>query len=232
MEWNEIVEMLRGLTFLSVVVRVLLALLVGGLLGVGRGFKKRPAGFRTYMLVCVGAALVMMTNQYVVATFGGGDMVRMGAQVISGIGFLGAGTIIVTKRNQIRGITTAAGLWAAACCGLAIGIGFYLGALIGAVTVLLIMTVMQRIDTAIYKRSRSIELYMEFEPNHKLSDFLIYARENGFEAVDIQLDKGLSRDEGGLSVVLSIEFGKNKKHEEVIEVISRAAGVSYLEEVQ
>jgi len=89
-------------------------MLLGGILGIERGRKYRPAGFRTYMLVCLGTTIVMLTNQYVYERYGGGDPVRMGAQVISGIGFLGAGTIIVTGHNQVKGLTTAAGLWAAA----------------------------------------------------------------------------------------------------------------------
>ena len=105
---------LREVTLLAVVLRIFLSVLIGGLIGLERGLKNRPAGLRTYMVVCLGACLVMLTNQYVCQVFGTGDPVRMGAQVVSGIGFLGAGTIIVTKRNQIKGLTTAAGLWASA----------------------------------------------------------------------------------------------------------------------
>lgn len=115
----------RELTMLSVVLRPLVAILLGGVIGLERGLKNRAAGFRTYMLVCLGACIVMLTNQYIYQLLGTGDPVRMGAQVISGIGFLGAGTIIVTSRSQIKGLTTAAGLWCSACVGLAVGIGFY-----------------------------------------------------------------------------------------------------------
>ena len=123
---------LRALTYASMVLRILLAILLGGIIGMERGMKNRPAGLRTYMLVCLGACIVMLTNQYVYQTYGVGDPVRMGAQVISGIGFLGAGTIIVTSRNQIKGLTTAAGLWASACVGLAVGIGLYEVAILGS----------------------------------------------------------------------------------------------------
>ena len=99
--------------------------MLGGIVGVEREKKGRPAGLRTYMLVCSGSALVMMTNQYLAVCYPQVDVSRMASQVISGIGFLGAGTIILTGKNQVRGLTTAAGLWAVACLGLAIGIGFY-----------------------------------------------------------------------------------------------------------
>lgn len=113
------------ITQTSVVIRILAAITVGGLIDLERGMKNRPAGLRTYMLVCVGACLIMLTNQYIYQFTGAGDPMRLGAQVVSGIGFLGAGTIIVTKHNQIKGLTTAAGLWTAAGVGLALGIGFY-----------------------------------------------------------------------------------------------------------
>lgn len=101
----------REVTYTAIVIRILAAFALGGIIGMERGMKNRPAGLRTYMLVCVGSCLIMLTNQYIYQVFGSGDPVRMGAQVVSGIGFLGAGTIVVTKRNRIRGLTTAAGLW-------------------------------------------------------------------------------------------------------------------------
>ena len=119
----------REITYLSIVLRILASIIVGGLIGLERRMKNRPAGLRTYMLVCVGACLVILTNQYIYQVTGSGDPMRLGAQVVSGIGFLGAGTIIVTKHNQIKGLTTAAGLWASAGVGLAFGVGFYEAAL-------------------------------------------------------------------------------------------------------
>ena len=154
-------DFLRELNIWSVMLRLTLAMIFGGLIGLERGKKGRAAGFRTYMVVCLGACLIMLTNQYVFQAFGAGDPVRMGAQVISGIGFLGAGTIIVTRRNQIRGLTTAAGLWTAAGVGLALGIGFYEGAIAGAVAVLVVMTLMQIMDNRMRNKTKSFEIYVE-----------------------------------------------------------------------
>ena len=133
---------IRELTVTAIVVRILVAVILGGIIGMERGMKNRPAGLRTYMLVCVGACVVMMINQYTYQVYGVGDPVRLGAQVVSGIGFLGAGTIIVTSHNQIKGLTTAAGLWASACIGLAIGIGLYEIAVVGGAAVFLSLTVL------------------------------------------------------------------------------------------
>ena len=140
---------LREVTYLAVALRIFVSIIVGGIIGLERGLKNRPAGLRTYMVVCLGACLVMLTNQYVCQIYGTGDPVRLGAQVVSGIGFLGAGTIIVTRRNQIKGLTTAAGLWAAAGVGLAIGVGFYEAALCGALGIFIVMTLLQRMDNSI-----------------------------------------------------------------------------------
>ena len=157
---------------LSIVIKLVLAMVCGGILGMERGKKNRPAGFRTYMLVCVGATLVMLTNQYLCEVYGTGDPARLGAQVISGIGFLGAGTIIVTGRNRVKGLTTAAGLWADACLGLAIGVGFYSAAIIGGVMILLVMSVLHRLDDKLVANARNVDLYMEFQKMSDLGAFM------------------------------------------------------------
>ena len=119
---------------LEILVRLLLAVLLGGFIGYEREHTNRPAGFRTHILVCAGAALVMATSEYLVRRYSisAVDPARLGAQVISGIGFLGAGTIIRDGVN-VRGLTTAASLWAVSCVGIAVGCGFYLGAVIATV---------------------------------------------------------------------------------------------------
>ena len=134
---------IREVTYLAVALRMLSAIILGGMIGLERGMKNRPAGLRTYMLVCTGSCLIMLTNQFIFQVFGTGDPVRMGAQVVSGIGFLGGGTIIVTRHSRIKGLTTAAGLWASAAVGLALGIGFYEAAIIGGVAIFVIMTLLQ-----------------------------------------------------------------------------------------
>ena len=108
------------------VIRMLLAVICGGLIGIEREHKRRPAGFRTHILICLGASLTTLTSQYIYLQLDMfTDLTRLGAQVIAGMGFIGAGTIIVTKRRQIKGLTTAAGLWASAIVGLAVGAGYF-----------------------------------------------------------------------------------------------------------
>lgn len=224
-------EYLRDLNLVSICLRILLTLLVGGVLGIERGSKNRPAGFRTYVLVCLGACLVMMTNQFVYQQYNTSDPVRMGAQVISGIGFLGAGTIMVTRRNQIKGMTTAAGLWTAACCGLAIGIGFYEGALLGGIALFFVMSTLRRMDAYIHQHSKAIELYVELQDGGPLSDFLQYVRDLEFDVLDIQMKKTKMMPDAGVCAVLSLESRRKRTHVEMVTQLSIAPGVLFVEEL-
>ncbi len=222
---------LYGINWLSVLLRIVLAAILGGALGLGRERKNRAAGFRTHMLVAVGAALVMMTNQYVFQEFGASDPVRMGAQVISGIGFLGAGSIIITGKNQVRGITTAAGLWAAACGGLAIGIGFYLGAIVGGVAIFLIMTVMKKLDNSIRKKSTTVDLYVELRSQRPLREFISYSKANQLMIEDLEVHQTSQADDGLTTLILTATSRQNLKASEIVDLIEKAPNILYVEEI-
>ena len=137
---------LRDLTFASIVLRMVLPCICGGLVGIEREFKRRPAGFRTHILICLGAAMTTLTSQYLALTGAYTDITRLGAQVIAGIGFIGAGTIIVTRRQRVKGLTTAAGLWVSAIVGLCIGAGFFEGGVFATVLILLAEMVFSRLE--------------------------------------------------------------------------------------
>ncbi len=221
----------RDVNMASIVLRIVLAMILGGIMGYERGRKNRPAGFRTYMIVCLGSALVMMTNQYIFQTYDGGDIVRMGAQVISGIGFLGAGTIMVTGRQQIKGITTAAGLWAAACCGLAVGIGFYEGAIVGGVTIFVVMALLNKMEISFRRMSPVIDIYLEYSGKKNFSGFLSAVREHDLEVVNIQMNKNKAAKDGEMCVILNIETKTKREHSEVLGIIGAIEGVDYVEEL-
>lgn len=141
---------------LTVLVRIFLASFLGGIIGYQRESMNRPAGFRTHILVCVGSALVMCTSQFIFEkynAFVNVDPARLGAQVISGMGFLGAGTII-RDGIRVRGLTTAASLWAVSCVGIATGIGFYQGAIITTVIIYITLIVLKRMESWITKKKR------------------------------------------------------------------------------
>ena len=222
---------LREVTYLAIGLRILAAVIIGGLIGLERGLKNRPAGLRTYMLVCVGACLVMLTNQYMVQIYGTGDPVRMGAQVVSGIGFLGAGTIIVTRRNQIKGLTTAAGLWSAAGVGLALGVGFYEAALIGGFAVFFVMTLLQRMDNSMHRNAKVLEVYVELDKSLSLGDFLRAVREREIEVHHTQRDQDSEPENGVRAFIPTMKLQKRQNHVEVIDELQTIPGVVYLEEL-
>ena len=143
---------IHEINMLSISLRLFLAVVFGGIIGLNRAMTKRPAGFRTHILVCLGATLVMITNQYMTDILSyGTDPARLGAQVITGVGFLGAGTILMRGDKKVEGLTTAAGLWACACIGLALGIGFYAAAITATVLVFLSLTVFMKFALNIYR---------------------------------------------------------------------------------
>ena len=222
---------LRELTLTAVVVRILAAVIIGGIIGLERGLKNRPAGLRTYMLVCVGSCLIMLTNQYIYQATGSGDPVRMGAQVVSGIGFLGAGTIVVTRRSHIKGLTTAAGLWSAAGVGLALGIGFYEAALAAGLMIFIILTILQRMDDRMRRSTRVFELYVELKESVSLGSFLQSVREMELEMTNVQFepDGAMAQDVRGC--VATMKSRKRQNHILVMENIRKLDGVVHVEEL-
>ena len=184
------------------------------------------------MLVCVGACLIMMTNQYINQVYSTGDPVRMGAQVVSGIGFLGAGTIVVTKRNQIRGLTTAAGLWAAAAVGLALGIGFYEAAVWSGGVIFVVLTVMQNWGSRMHRNSKNMEVYVELNSAINLGAFIRRLRAFGMEIDSVQMDHDAALENGVPTFIITLKSRDKQNHEVLLGNIRTIEGVSYLEELE
>lgn len=227
-DWFEKIG-LQDLTVWSILLRMFLATMFGGILGLERSKKRRAAGFRTYMLVCLSACVIMMTGQYMHDRLGGTDTARLGAQVISGIGFLGAGSILVTGTRQIKGLTTAAGLWSCACLGIAIGIGFYFGAVLMAVTMVLVMTIFNFVEVKYIARSKSIHVYVVLECLSNISDFIEIAEKN-----DIIIDNyETARAEftPGIGVFFKLRSEQRRPHKEIMELIRPCAGLTFMEEL-
>lgn len=156
-------------------VRILLSTFCAGTLGFERERHNQAAGFRTYIIVSDASALVMMTNIFV-AGIGETDLVRMSASVITGLGFLGAGTILVTRNQEVRGLTTAAGLWAVAIIGTAFGAGFYAGGIICYAFIFLAMQVLRRVDLRIRKTQRVSTVYFEMEKKSTVGQIIRHGK--------------------------------------------------------
>lgn len=219
------------LTYAGAALRILCAVFLGGLLGLDRGLKNRPAGMRTYMLVCVGSCLIMLTNQFIYQSAGTGDPVRMGAQVVSGIGFLGAGTIIVTRRSQIKGLTTAAGLWAAAGVGLALGVGFYFGAALGGAAIFGVMTLLHRMDNKLQSNARTIEVYVEMSQDFSVGDFLRELRLRSLELHELQREHDAPREQGVRAYLATLRAQRRTSHIELLEDLTKIPGILFIEEL-
>ena len=193
-------------TVIACLIRIVLAMLIGGVIGMERGKQGRAAGMRTHILVCLGATLCALCGTYASTVLGfTGDPLRISAQVISGIGFLGVGTILIKGRFQITGLTTAAGLWTVAAIGLAIGIGFYEGAIITFICTIMATTILHKIEYRIKHRYTRMGIYIEIksvESVRKIVDYLIA----NFEAVDIQVTAARSSTPGNVGIETILLF--------------------------
>ena len=222
---------LYDINIVSIGVRLALAAACGGFLGLERGKKNRAAGFRTHILVCTGAALAMLTNLYMVEMYEGVDPSRMGAQVISGIGFLGAGTIMVTGLQKVKGLTTAAGLWVVACIGLAFGTGFYVGGLTATILCILAQTLLHTFENRINSRNKLISVFVEFEDMSCIGSFLAFLRKNDMALEELDIGKARTGN-SHVGAMIMLKSAKRGEHSRILEILSQAEGVCYIEEIQ
>lgn len=223
-------EYLLDFNYVSVVFRLVLATICGGVIGLERGKRRQAAGFRTYALVCMGAALASSTNIYIIQIFDG-DSTRISAQIISGIGFLGAGTILITGNKQIKGLTTAAGLWASGAMGLAIGVGFYVPAIIACILIFLILTALNKIEKYFYQNSKVIDFFIEFEDIRNVSLFLQHLRDCFIKATNMEITKSKVTGETSVSILITIYLPKRQNHSDIISILSQWEGIKYIEEI-
>lgn len=229
---NDLALYLRELNTVSIIVRLTLATICAGILGAERGRKKRPAGFRTHILVCIGATMIMITSQYMNDVLHlEGDASRMGAQVISGIGFLGAGTIIVVGRNQVKGLTTAAGLWACACMGLAIGIGFYEGAIISCIFLFGVVTGLHKLDLYSRTHSRVLDVYAELRDIAGVTNFINTVKADGTKISNIEVKKSNELDRHVIGLTMTLTLAEKCDHGEYILKLHTIENICSVEEV-
>ncbi len=223
---------IQDVNIVSVTLRLGFAVIAGVLIGIDRARKKRGAGLKTHVLVCVGSALVMLTAQYTCEMFDASkiDLTRMGAQVISGVGFLGVGTIVVTGRNQVRGLTTAAGLWACACLGLAAGIGFWEGAVVMLLLVLITFGALSKFDLYVSHHAKVLDLYVEIDSLKHASEFLKTVRGMNVRVNDFEINKTKIKNDL-VTALITIEMNHSGEREEVLGICREIEGVLYLEDI-
>jgi len=221
------------LTWWAVLIRMFCAFILGTIIGAERATKSHAAGLRTYILVCMGSCVAMLVNEFLQ---GNADESRIGAGVLTGIGFIGAGTIIITTRNQVRGLTTAAALWTCACTGLAFGSGFYTLGLISSAFIVVIVMFMPKIEENIQKNAHMFDMHVELLSRPDLKLLLIELRQHNLQIKSITYDPAYANT--GLSVyTLAIysqqdEKGHYMHKDEVLNLIKKLEYVNYVENVE
>lgn len=229
----------------TIILRLFLAVILGGLIGMEREEKHRPAGFRTHILVCVSSAVVMLTSEYISNVYRGltnADPARLGAQVISGIGFLGAGTII-RQGSNVKGLTTAASLWAVACIGLALGIGFYEGAVAGALLIIFTLMVLGRFGRAFSDKTSRLNLLIIMNKNLQdfgyitslLGKFNIGIRDikfyNNDNDIDFVFENDFEDDTNNVTIRLNLKLPIGVSHKEIITQLNFLQGIHLVQEI-
>lgn len=235
---------LRELNLLSLCVRLLMAILFSGFLGFSRNIKQRPAGIRTYMLVGIGAVMTMTLAHFeyqmintiwndVYKEIGIGlDLSRYGAQVINGIGFLGAGSIILAGNRKIKGMTTAAGLWASGCMGLALGAGFYEGAIIGFIILFLCLSFLPFIEDSILLKSKNMNVHLEFRSIKSLKHVIELIKSLDISIFEVDVLNNFDDPNTLIGANFYMQLSKkNVKHSEVIMALSEFDEICNVEEI-
>ena len=212
----------RGMDYLSVLLRLLTATLCGAAIGIERSMKNRPAGFRTHILVCLGGAVAAVTAHFIYLVLQlPTDVTRLGGQVITGLGFIGAGTIIVTKKMSIKGLTTAAGLWTTGIVGLAAGSGFYEGALLGTALVLLTESTLARLGARIRPRPE-FALDLLYNDKDALTAMMRYCKDKRMSIRNLQIQ---TLEDGYAAYEATIILRGSIKPYELIEQLSKMPGI-------
>lgn len=237
-------DYLREFNMASVALRLTIAMVCGGVIGLERETKRRAAGFRTYMLVALGATLAMLLGQYSAQMLGrfwtpqaGGDWPRMdvgrlGAQVINGIGFLGAGTVIInTGKQQVKGLTTAAGLWASGCMGLAIGAGFYECVILGVLLIFLCMRLLRHVESHIVGGSRNMNLYIEFCSMDDVGRIILALKAQGVQIYEVDIGRGRQDRLQNPNAVISLRLKEKLPHTQLIASMMDLECVRVIEEI-
>jgi len=220
------------MTVMEICLRIVMAMAIGGIIGWEREKSNRPAGLRTHMLVAIGAAVVMLMGEMSLDKYSNVttmDPTRLGAQVISGIGFLGAGTIM-REGLTVKGLTTAASLWAVACLGLAVGGGFYEAAIAGTIAIIMTLTIFEYLE----KRFRKVKckgILLELD-TVDLSSTLLWVKKIAphydmtFEDVDITEE--IDEEKVSYHLVTKLSFNKGSKRidkDGFMEEIAKIIGV-------
>lgn len=223
---DKIFETLYSFNEISMVVRLALAVICAGVIGIEREQKRRAAGFRTHILIAMGAAMTALLGQFLAGS-SLTDPLRIGAQVVSGMGFIGAGTIIVTRRKEAKGLTTAASLWTTAVIGLAAGAGCYIEVLFCTLMIILAQMVFSKAEYYLIASSKIMNVYVDFSDKKEIYAINEKINEKKIEILSTEINK--SPDDDGISAVFALKFPAKADHEEILRDIAELESVRRVE---
>jgi len=219
---DNVISYLRELNFVTMIIRIVLAFLCGGLIGMHRERHGRSAGFRTHITVCIGSALTAMTGIFMSDILGfDTDPMRLSAQVLSGIGFLGVGTILVTGHTHVKGLTTAAGLWTIAAVGLAIGAGFYEAAIICVIVLAIVMAYLGNFGS----RRIKMDVYLEITGSRNINTVIKDIEKAGYTIDNVEVQSAKSGTYGNIGLSIVIGIPRKVDEEKVINDITAVGNV-------
>lgn len=226
-------DFIREMDMLAITARLVLAVLCGGIIGLEREVRRRSAGFRTHILICMGSAITILTNLYLYQVMHlYTDISRMGAQVIAGVSFVGAGTIIVTRSRHIKGLTTAAGLWTASIIGLTCGAGYAECAIFATLMVMLAELVLIKIEYRYVKRSSEVNLYVEYSLPSTVQRLVRILRTEKVPMNDMEVNR--MKDVDGIyrySAILTIQLSRQELEKEIVRKFEQTDGVLTVEKL-
>lgn len=229
----EIFDFARDMSLLAVTTRLVAAFILGGLIGLEREIKRRPAGLRTHILICLGASITTLTGQFFLS--GPGyytDPSRLGAQVIAGIGFLGAGTIVVTKNKGVRGLTTAAGLWCSGIVGLVCGAGYLELAIAATLLILFAELVLIKLERLIIKANTVPSFYIEYNDPKVMEGIVRKLAENELQIISMDSAKSSgARAENRYQAFLTISLPKHKDRKTIYRIFDSFDDLEYTAEL-
>ena len=217
------------------ILRLALSALLGGIIGLEREFRLKGAGIRTHLIVCFASCMMMLVSKY-----GFFDVIdypdirldpsRIAAGLVTAIGFLGAGTIFARGRG-VTGLTTAAGLWASACMGLAIGIGFYEAAVAACILILFVNSTLHRLDGYVISKSKVIERSVEGGVVDDISGVIAKMRQTDIRVSELEITKDANSSDAAVAATMLLRSTVRRDRAEILAIVSDVQGVKFVESI-
>jgi putative Mg2+ transporter-C (MgtC) family protein len=208
--------------------RLFLAAVLGGIMGMERTRRRREAGFRTYILVSLGSAMTVMVGEMMLFNYGSADTTRIAASAVSGIGFIGAGSILVSRSNRVMGITTAAGLWVSVSVGMAVACGYYSGAVAMVVISEISTTLGKKVEQRFLHHGSMMRLVILFRGEENVLPFLDEIQMAGYTINSLDMEKPIT---DCVSATLLLQVPHHRDHGEVLEELRVLPGVVFAETI-